>query len=300
MLPEDVLQKYRKAGRIASNVRNMIPNLVHEGAFIIDICDKVESIICEHGGKPAFPCNVCINNIAAHYTSPPGDVSTIPGGSLVKVDIGVHVDGYIADTAVTICLNPEYSPLVEAVEIALNEACAVIRPGIKTSAVGTVIQRAIETRGFKPIWNLCGHKTVRYMLHAGKSVPNVSHLNREKIEADEVYAVEPFVVMKEAAGRVEELSEALIYRYVKDRPLKRDSAKLLLQRVKNEFRTLPFAKRWIQNLVPPLEFDNAFSELLSSKAIVKYPVLAEASGSLVAQAEHTVIVTQKGCMVITL
>lgn len=277
-----------------------MPNLVHEGAFIIDICNKVESTILKYGGKPAFPCNVCVNNIAAHYTSPPGDVSTIPVGSLVKVDIGVHVDGYIADTAVTICLNPEYSPLVEAVKIALNEACTVIRPGIKTSDVGTVIQKAIETRGFKPIWNLCGHKTVRYMLHAGKSIPNVSHLNGEKIEADEVYAVEPFVVMKKAAGKVEELSEALIYRYVKDRPLKNDSAKLLLQRVKNEFRTLPFAKRWIQNLVPPLEFDNAFSELLSSKAIVKYPVLAEASGSPVAQAEHTVIVTQKGCTVITL
>jgi len=300
LLQEDVLQKYQKAGRIASKVRNMVPNLVHAGALIIDICNKVESMIHEHGGKPAFPCNVCINNIAAHYTSPPGDVGTISEGSLVKVDIGVHVDGYIADTAVTICLNPEYSPLVEAVEIGLREACTVIRPGLKASDVGTVIQKAIETRGFKPIWNLCGHKTVRYLLHAGKSIPNVSHLNGEKIEADEVYAIEPFAVMKKAAGKVEELSEALIYRYMKDRPLKTDSAKLLLQRVKNEFRTLPFAKRWIQNLVPPLAFDNAFSELLSSKAIVKYPVLAEASGSLVAQAEHTVIVTQKGCTVITL
>lgn len=300
MLPEDVLQKYQKAGRIASNVRNMIPNLVHEGAFIIDICDKVESMIREQGGKPAFPCNVCINNIAAHYTSPPGDVSTVPEGSLVKVDVGVHVDGYIADTAVTICLNPEYSPLVEAVKIALKEACTVIRPGLKASDVGAVIQRAIETRGFKPVWNLCGHKTVRYLLHAGKSIPNVPQLSGEKIEADEVYAIEPFAVMKKAAGKVEELNQALIYRYVKDKPLKSDNAKSLLKTVKNEFRTLPFAKRWIQNLVPPQEFENAFSELLSSKAIVKYPVLAEASGGVVAQAEHTVIVTQKGCTVITL
>lgn len=281
-------------------MRNIVPNLVHEGAFIIDICNKVESIIYEQGGKPAFPCNVCINNIAAHYTSPPGDDSTIPEGALVKVDIGVHVDGYIADTAVTICLNPEYSSLVEAVKIALRDACTVIRPGLKASDVGAVIQRAIETRGFKPVWNLCGHKTLRYLLHAGKSIPNVSRLNGGKIEADEVYAVEPFAVTGKAAGKVEELDEALIYRYVKDRPLKSDSARLLLKRVKNEFRTLPFAKRWIQNFVPPLEFENALSELLSSKAIVKYPVLAEASGSLVAQAEHTVVVTQKGCTVTTL
>lgn len=267
---------------------------------VIDICNKVESMIRERGGKPAFPCNVCINEVAAHYTSPLGDMTSIPEGAIVKVDIGAHVDGYLADTAITICFNPEYAPLVETAELALKKACETIRHGIKASEVGAVIQKTVETHGFRPIWNLTGHKTVRYVIHAGKSIPNVSHLNGTKIEADEVYAIEPFVTLKKAAGKVSELNEPFIYRYVKDKPLKNEGANLLLQKIKTEFYTLPFTQRWIHKLLPPQQFENAFSELLSSKTITQYPVLIEASGNLVAQAEHTVLVTKKGCTILTI
>ncbi len=256
-------------------------------------------MIRENGGKPAFPCNVCINEVAAHYTSPIDDRTSIPKGAIVKVDIGVHVDGYLADTAITICLNPEHAPLAETAELALKKACETIRHGIKASEVGAVIQKTIETYRFKPIWNLTGHKTVRYIVHSGKSIPNVSHLNGTKIEAGEVYAIEPFVTLKEADGKVSELNESFIYRYVKDRPLKNDSAKLL-QKIKTEFHTLPFTKRWIHGLLPPRQFEEAFSELISRKTIANYPVLVEASGNPVAQAEHTVVVTKGGCTILTI
>lgn len=300
LLPEDILQKYYKAGKIASEVRGAAQNIVHERTPIIEICEKIESMIREKGGKPAFPCNVCINDVAAHYTSPPGDTNVIPNGSIVKVDIGVHIDGYIADTATTVCLNPEYTPLFKAAESALNKACKAIRHGIKASEIGSLIQKTIESYGFKPIWNLNGHKTVRFVIHAGKSIPNVSRLNGTKIDVDEVYAIEPFVTYKNANGKVIDATETYIYRYVKDRLQKRDSAKILLQKIKSEFHTLPFAKRWIYNELPPEEFEGAFHELLSSKAVMAYPVLVEASGNIVAQAEHTVIVTENECIVLTI
>lgn len=299
MLPEDVLQKYRKAGKIASEIRRKVPSLVREGTPIIDICNRVETMIREMGGKPAFPCNVCINETAAHYTPPPYDIAVIPEGAVVKVDIGVHVDGYIADTATTLCFNQEYSALLEVVENALYKACEVVKPGRKASEIGGVVQKEIETHGFKPIWNLNGHKVSRYLIHAGKSIPNVSFTNGTKIEADEVYAIEPFLTFKSAAGRVKNGTETYIFRYLKDRTLKSDGAKQLLRKIKTEFRTLPFAKRWIYDALPKTEFESAFSEILSSKAIMAYPVLVEASGNLVAQAEHTVVVTKRGCMILT-
>ena len=78
---------------------------VREGMRILDVCEKAETLIHKRGGTPAFPCNVSVNEVAAHYTSPPQDTQRIPENSLVKIDLGVHVDGYIADTATTICLT---------------------------------------------------------------------------------------------------------------------------------------------------------------------------------------------------
>ena len=204
VLDADVLEKYEEAGRIASKVRMKIEDAVREGMHIIDICEMVEENIRNLGGEPAFPCNVSVNEIAAHYTSPPRDERIIPDGSVVKIDIGVHIDGYIVDTATTVCFNSEYEEMVQTSRIALETAIRTIRPGISTSDLGSKIQRVIESRGFKPISNLTGHQIGRYMIHAGKSLPNVSHISFRKIHEGEVYAIEPFVTTPNAKGRVVE------------------------------------------------------------------------------------------------
>ncbi len=298
-LPDDVAKKYRMAGKIAAEVRLQTKRIVSEGMPIIEICEKTEALIRRKGGKPAFPCNVSINEIAAHYTSPPSDRKTVPAGSLVKVDIGVHVDGYIADTAITICFNPEYDNLVSAAEDALQLAVKTIRPGIFVSRLGAKIQKQIESHGLKPIANLTGHQIGRYMIHTGRSLPNVSHLSTSRVNTGEVYATEPFVTLKNAAGKVEGSKEAYIFRFVKQKSLKNESAKKLCDYIVRNFRTLPFTERWLHNVVPSSHYKAAFSELLSSKVLMAYPVFVEASGKPVAQAEHTVLVTKDGCEVLT-
>lgn len=298
-LPDDVAKKYRMAGKIAAEVRLQTKRIVSEGMPIIEICEKTEALIRRKGGKPAFPCNVSINEIAAHYTSPPSDRKTVPAGSLVKVDIGVHVDGYIADTAITICFNPEYDNLVSAAEDALQLAVKTIRPGIFVSRLGAKIQKQIESHGLKPIANLTGHQIGRYMIHTGRSLPNVSHLSTSRVNTGEVYATEPFVTLKNAAGKVEGSKEAYIFRFVKQKSLKNESTKKLCDYIVRNFRTLPFTERWLHNVVPSSHYKAAFSELLSSKVLMAYPVFVEASGKPVAQAEHTVLVTKDGCEVLT-
>src|SRR5512137_481242 len=122
-----------------------------------ELWEKVEPTIKKKGGKPAFPCNVSIDEVTAHYTSPPGDKSTIPENSVVKVDIGVHVDGYVTDTAFTACFNPDYKSMVETAEIALKTAIATVRNDVSVSKIGGAVETLIRNRGFKPISNLTGH-----------------------------------------------------------------------------------------------------------------------------------------------
>ena len=298
-LPAEVAEKYQRAGKIAAEVREVMKRTVSEGMPILDVCEKTETLIRQKGGKPAFPCNVSINEVAAHYTSPPHDKRTLPPNSLIKIDIGVHIDGYIADTAVTVCLNPEYENLVAAAEDALNAGVKTIRAGMFTSQLGGTIQRTIELHGLKPIANLTGHQIGRYLIHAGRSLPNVSHLSTKRIVANEVYAIEPFVTSKNAAGRVGSGKETHIFRYVKQKTLRNEHAKKLCHFIVENFHTLPFAERWVQDAVSPDKYKAAFSELLSSKTLTAYPVFVEVSGKPVAQAEHTVLISSDGCEVIT-
>lgn len=295
----ETLQKYQHAGKIAAEVREYMKRTVSEGMPIIDVCETAESLIREKGGKPAFPCNVSIDEVAAHYTSPPNDKRTIPENSLVKVDIGVHVDGYIADTAVTVCFNSEYDMMVRTAEEALETGIKLLRPGLSISRFGSIIEKTIETRGYKPVSNLTGHQLGRYLVHAGKSLPNIMHFSMARVNAGEIYAIEPFVTVAEAAGRIEYGKEAHIFRFLKHKSLKNEYARQLLDYIFKNFQTLPFTERWLQKIAPPDHYKTAFKELLSSKALMSYPVFIEASSKPVAQAEHTVLVTKDGCQVLT-
>jgi len=301
LLSDDVLENYIRAGRIAAKVREKMREIVREGMPLIDICEIAENMIREMGGNPAFPCNVSVNEIAAHYTSPPNSTIVVPEGSIVKIDIGVHINGYIADTATTICFNPEYENMIHAAERALETAIKVTRPGILISKISSEIQEVIERYGFKPVYNLCGHEIGRYQVHAGKSIPNVSHLSIERIRPGRVYAIEPFVTFKSAAGKVEDGAEKYIFRLIKTKcSLKNVEAKNLLRIIEDNFKTLPFAERWLDKICGYNEsYRRAFLELLSSKCLMAYPVFIEVSRKPVAQAEHTIYVGEKDIIVLT-
>lgn len=296
---KEAFDKLRLSGRILRETREEMKRFVRVDMPIIEVCERAESLIRKKGGKPAFPCNVSINEVAAHYTSPPNDKRRVLENSVVKVDIGVHVDGYVTDTAVTVCFNPEYDSLVEAAESAVKVAIENIKPGMPTSRMGTIIEDIIESRGFKPISNLCGHQIGRYVIHTGTSIPNVSQLSFAKIKLGGVYAIEPFVTLPDAVGKVEDGDESTIFRFVKSRSVKNPYAKKLLKHIEGNFRTLPFAERWLQDVVPEQDYRDAFRELLNSKVLMDYPIFIEASRKTVAQAEHTVLMVENGCVVLT-
>jgi methionyl aminopeptidase len=296
---KEELETFRKSGKILRETREEMRSQVKENMPIIDVCEKAEGLIRSKGGKPAFPCNVSINEVAAHYTSPPGDNSLIPEGSTVKVDLGVQVDGYVTDTAFTASFGSEGRSMANTAELALKTVIDNIHGDMGLGKIGALIETTIKNRGFKPISNLTGHSVGRYLIHAGTSIPNVAGFSPYKIKTGEVYAIEPFVTVPDAVGRVDDDPQKTIYRLLKSKSMKTDSAKKILKHIETNFRTLPFAERWLIGVVPQEKHKAAFKELYDLKAIMGYPVFVEASKKPVAQAEHTLLIKEDGCEVLT-
>ncbi|MBR3155825.1 MAG: M24 family metallopeptidase, partial [Methanobrevibacter sp.] len=116
-----MMESYIQSGKIASKIRDEASKMIKEGTLVIDLVEYVESEILKSGAEIAFPCNVSLNEVAAHYTSPANDKTVINAGDMVKLDLGAMVDGYIADTAITIIADGNIDENYTQDEINLHE-----------------------------------------------------------------------------------------------------------------------------------------------------------------------------------
>lgn len=286
---EEVKEKYLRAGKILSEVRAETVKKVNNGVTLLSVAEFAEDLIREKGGQPAFPVNISRNDEAAHST-PCFNDSSVFGEDIVKLDMGVHIDGFIADTAVTVDLSG-HPELVKASEKALSDAIKFIHAGVNTADIGGVIEEAITSFGYKPIINLTGHGLEQYIQHAPPAIPNKRMPHGTVLEEGDIVAIEPFAT--DGAGKIYDAGNAEIYHLVSDRPVRLPSARKLLEKI-TEYKTLPFAKRWLGGNV-----DFAMLSLVKANIIQPYPILKEVEGGLISQAEHTIIVTSDGCEVIT-
>jgi methionyl aminopeptidase len=298
LITEEVLEKLKRAGDIAKKVVKYVESITKPGVKVLDLATNIENYIRSLGGEPAFPVNIGINWVAAHYTPTLTDESVIPDGSLVKVDIGVHVDGYIADTAITICFNPIYEALVEATKKAVEKAIEVLRPGVKVAEIGKVIEDVIRSYGFKSIKNLSGHGLDRYVIHSGVIIPNFyDRFNTAKLR-DGVYAIEPFAT--NGAGLVVESDQVTIYALKTISKRLTGNALAVYEKIYRERQGLPFTTRWYVNTPVDVElFEKALVELKKQKVLVEYPVLVEKKRGMVSQFEHTVVIAGRDVIVTT-
>lgn len=296
MLTDEELQVYRRAGKLVAEVREEVRPLIKPGETLLAIAERAEELIRQKGAKPAFPCNVSTNQIAAHYSPPAGDETRVKEGDLVKVDIGAHLDGYIADTAFTVATG-EGAEMVQAVERVLEEAIKVIKPGIDVGEIGRVVEATAAAAGFKPIRNLTGHSLARWTLHAGLTIPNIAETTGQELKVGNVVALEPFIT--DGAGFVEDQPQVYILRYLQDRPVRMRMTRELLRNIKRTYGSLPFAERWLAKGMSKLRLELTLRDLVGAGALHPYHVLKERGDGRVAQAEHTVIVNEQGCEVIT-
>ena len=285
---EDALKFYEKARKISDSILPFAKKLVVENAHILDIAEKIEEKIEERGGKPAFPVNISINNIAAHYTPSSDDPTTLKQGDLVKIDYGVHVEGYIWDRAFSMIVGDGKNVLIEAAEKSVERALKAIRPGIMVKEISEVIEETLEEYEVVGVRNLCGHGLERYVEHAPPTIPCVRNDLRDVLEEGKVVAIEVFTT--NGSGYVKEADVALIYKFVRNVPVRYVEARRVLKLAREVFQGLPFAKRWLEKYVRGVKLELALSELVEKGAIRAYPVLREIKGALVAQHEESKIV----------
>ena len=285
-MKKEEIENYLKAGKIAKEVAEYAKSIIKPGALLRDIAEKIESKIEELGGKPAFPVNLCINEIAAHFT--PTLTSEDKAFGLLKIDFGVSCEGYIADIAFSLDLenSEENKKLIQASEKALEEACKIIKPNIELCEIGKIIQKTILDFNFSPVRNLSGHELARYKVHAGLTIPNTDNNNHNKLQ-NGAYAVEPFSTSGQ--GLVYEGKPSGIYELKEKKAIRDITARKILKFIEQEYKTLPFCERWIEKKFPHSYF--SLSLLEKSGVLYQYPRLIEKNHAKVSQAETTILVT---------
>nr|WP_212590849.1 type II methionyl aminopeptidase [Candidatus Prometheoarchaeum syntrophicum]QEE16206.1 Methionine aminopeptidase [Candidatus Prometheoarchaeum syntrophicum] len=286
---------FKKAGEIHKQVIKFIKPKVKIGAKLLDICEQTESKLIELGGEIGFPTNVCINEIAAHYSSPPNDESVIKKGDVVKVDIGVSVEGYVADGAFTISFNqdPTTANLVTAVETAVMKGLSIIKPGVKTIEVGKTTAKIIRGFGYNPIKDLRGHSLEKWQVHGFKSIPSVGISSGDVFEEGDVFALECFA--STGLGNIHNGTNCNIYEYDLNServPIRMKITRQVIGWIANIKKTLPFSTRELLK-----EFRTgkmALRELTTAGKLHKHYELREQKGAYVSQFEKTFIVTEDG------
>lgn len=297
-MDQQTLGCLRQAGRIAGEVRGLGAGLIRPGVLVREVCEDVEEQIRRRGGELAFPVQSSRNHVAAHYCPSPEDPTTYEDGDLAKLDIGVHIDGWVVDTAITVNVGdrPENRRLVDAARLALENALSVVGAGVDVRRVSAQIETTLHSLGLKPVRNLCGHGVGRFVVHCPPPIPNVAELSRDVLAVDAIVAIEPFAT--DGSGHVVEDGRPEIFRLKEDPSGAASRVDAAVLEAIRAFRGLPFARRQLSRFRGG-QLDDALATLLRQKRLVSYPPLVETSGRPVAQAEHTVYVGDGGVEVLT-
>ena len=305
-----MIESYIESGKIASRIREDASKMIKDGALAIDIVEYVESEILKSGAQIAFPCNLSINEVAAHYTSPAGDKTVIHAGDMVKLDLGAMIDGYIADTAGTIIADGNiderytqdeinlHEEIVEASAAGLEAAIATARAGVEISKIGAAVHEAISEYKLNPIFNLMGHSLEQNNLHAGISIPNYDNHDNYVLEEGQAVAIEPFATNGE--GYINDAPGHYIFSYMANKPFRMKSTQRVLKYIQQNHRYVPFSGRWITDEFGERKGAIALKQLSDAMAVYPYAPLREKEGCFVSQKEHTLIIEKEGCTVTTI
>ncbi len=286
------LDDYIKAGRIAAEARDYGKSLIKVGASLLEVTEKVEQKILELGGEFAFPPQISLNDVAAHFCPNSDDNIIFKEGDIAKIDVGVHINGCVGDTASTVVLSddPKLKLLEEASRKALNEALKLVKPGARISEIGAAIEQAIKSQGFTPVINLSGHGLDKYIIHDAPSIPNIDNGSDEELKDGQVIAIEPFA--STGAGIVYESSNATLFSLSNPKPVRSPMTREVLRSLE-EYNGLPFTKRWLVKKHGIGKASFAMREMISLDMLRDYPPLLDKAHGLVSQAEHTIVVQEK-------
>lgn len=284
------MSNLEKAGEIAIEAKEFGGKLTKINNSLLDVTERVEEKIIELGGRPAFPVQISLNEMAAHNNPSRDDKTVFKEGDLVKLDIGVSIDGEIVDTAISINLG-DHKKLIDAAETALEEAIKITDIGTPLWKIGEVIESTIKNFGFNPIKNLSGHSIEPYKIHAGITIPNFNNNDNRKLKKGQVIAIEPFAT--NGIGLVKEGKKAEIYEIVNMKNVRDSISRDVLKHIIENYKTLPFAKRWLLENLPEFKVNFALRTLEKEGILQHHNQLPEKTNGIVSQAEHTLLIDNR-------
>jgi len=284
------------AGKIAAKAIVYGKSIIRPDVKMVEVLDQIERFVKDNGGEMAFPAQIALNEIAAHYCPLADDIYTFKPTDIIKLDLGVHINGMIADTAATVIFkedNNRYEELLNiknASEEALHNVLKYIRPGVTLGEIGLIIQETIARYDLSPVRNLSGHGLGKYSIHEHPTIPNFDSRDKHELEDNQLIAIEPFAT--NGHGMIFESSNATLYSLDQMKGVRGNMTREVLQDIQ-KFKNLPFTTRWLTTKHSFSKVRYALNDLKNLDMVHEYPPLIEAGKGAVSQSEHTVIVREK-------
>ena len=314
---QTVVTKYKMASEIVQKTL--------EGVISQCVADKKVSEICAFGnlvveaqcknifkGKKiekglAFPTCVSVNECVCHNSPIPEESGTLKDGDVVKIDIGAHVDGYIAVVAHTHIVGKlktegdsepitgKLADVLVAADVAAKIALNTIKVGSTNTEVTNAIAKVAENYGVTPIQGVLMHQMKRFVIDGNKVVIQKNEVDQEvdeiKFEPNEVYAVD--IAFSTGDGKPKEKdAKTTVYKRAVEQNyrLKMKASRYLFNEINKKYPSLPFSITSFDDL---RQAKMGTVECTKHDLLHTYPVLYEKEGDFVAHVKFTVFVMEK-------
>lgn len=312
----DVVTKYKNAAEIANKALAAVIPLAIPGAKIVDLCEKGDNLITELSGNVfknakkkiergvAFPTCISVNSTVCHFSPLQGDETVLAEGDMVKIDLGVHIDGFIAVVAHTLVLHAPDAPItgraadvLAAANTAAEVAIRLVRPGKKNKEVTEALQKVAAAYDCKVVEGVLSHQMKQFVIDANKVVLSVSNtetrVDEFEFEENEVYSIDVVMSTGEGKPRLLDERETSVYKRAIDRSysLKMKASRAIFSEINTKFAVMPFTAR---SLEEKRGARLGLVECVNHELLQPYPVLHEKPGDLVAHFKFTVLLMPNG------
>ena len=289
-------EAYLRAGKIHYEVMERSKKLIQAGAALLAIAQEIERDIASYPeASLAFPVNLQLNN-EVHYSPIPGDTRIVTAEDIIKVDVGVHVEGYIADGAYTLALNKDFQELIMFTEQVLKKTLTDLKPGMSVSEIGRRLDGHMKGSSYKIIKNLMGHQVQQWDLHSKKSVFVYENTSPHTLDPGEAFAIEIFIT--NGTGVIKSSPHAVIYALKKTlAPMRDVRLRELCRLIYEKRKHLPFTERYVVEHLQYSKLD--FFNLKRSGNLLEYPILLETPGSKIAQFEDVIYIDTEKVIITT-
>lgn len=313
-----VVTKYKMGGDIANQALRLVVEAAKPGASVLSLCEKGDLYIMAETGKVfkkekemkkgiAFPTSVSVNNCVCHFSPLKSDPDhTLKDGDLVKIDLGVHVDGFIANVAHSFVVgaskeNPitgRKADVVKAAHLCAEAALRLVKPGNQNTQVTEAWNKIAQSFKCSPIEGMLSHQLKQHIIDGEKTIiQNPTDQQRKdhekaEFEVHEVYAVDVLISTGEGKARDGGLRTTIYKRDPsKQYGLKMKTSRTFFSEVERRFDAMPFTLRAFED---EAKARLGVVECAKHELLQPFSVLQEKEGEFVAQFKFTVLLMANG------